>query len=282
MKLLIVSGRSGSGKSICLRVLEDLSYYCIDNLPMPLLPALVKELKNLHANIAISIDARNSAHEFNALSTYLNSISLDDFSSEIIYLDADTETILKRFSETRRKHPLTRDSVSLREALEQEKQVLEPVQRLADKVIDTSHLTMHQLRDLLDDHFKGDNTQASLTLTLMSFGYKFGLPLDVDSIFDVRCLPNPYWEHGLSAVTGQDKAVIRFLEQQPKTAAILIDIQNYLSNWLPHFAAAHRKYLNIGIGCTGGQHRSVYITEKIAAHLKQQAYHVQIRHRELS
>ena len=281
MKLIIVSGRSGSGKSICLKILEDLGYYCVDNLPVGLLPSLVNELQTHHSQLAVSIDARNSIEQLNNLANNVSDLRESNIACEVIFITADNDTLLQRYNETRRKHPLTTNTISLSEALDHEKTLLQPVASLADMTIDTSHLTMHQLRDLLDERLKHKSEQPALSLLFFSFGYKFGAPIDADYIFDVRCLPNPYWQSGLSAYSGKSEEVIQFLERQPKTKRLLNDIDTFLSHWIPHFAAANRRYLNIAIGCTGGQHRSVYIVEQLNAYFMDRDYDVQIRHREL-
>ncbi len=281
MKLIIVSGLSGSGKSICLKVLEDLGYYCIDNLPVNLLPALSEQLRAQHQYLAVSVDARNSIEQLNNLGQNIAALRASGITCEIIFLQADNHTILKRYNETRRKHPLAKEHISLLEALSHERQLLQPIRELVDINIDTSQLTIHQLRDLLDERLRHQSNTASLSLLFLSFGYKFGTPLDADYIFDIRCLPNPYWQNGLSSYTGKDREVIHFLEQQPKTKQLLDDIDAFLTRWIPSFAATKRYYLNIAIGCTGGQHRSVYMTEQLKMRFHAQGYHVQIRHREL-
>lgn len=279
MKLIVISGRSGSGKSICLHVLEDLGFYCIDNLPVGLLPALVKEIGHQFKQIAVSIDARNIPTDITRFDNILKALKQSTDEYEIIYLDADDRTLLQRFSETRRKHPLSSSKLPLIEALQHEHQLLQPIAELADLRIDTTHLTMHQLRDLLCQRTL--QSKGRMSLLFESFGYKFGIPTDADFVFDVRCLPNPYWQAGLSSFNGQDLEVNQFLEAQPETQKMFNDIKNFLSHWIPEFIADNRNYLTIAIGCTGGQHRSVYFVEKLANYFGQHHSNIQVRHREL-
>lgn len=279
MKLIVISGRSGSGKSICLHVLEDLGFYCIDNLPIGLLPALVQEVSSEYKQIAISIDARNLPANISRFESILTALKKSTHNYEVIYLDADDSTLLKRFSETRRKHPLSSNEVSLKEALQQESLLLQPIAELADLRIDTSCLTMHQLRDLLHKRLVGH--PGKLSLLFESFGYKFGVPGDADFVFDVRCLPNPYWQTALSTRNGLDPEVIKYLDDLPEAQRLLQDIQAFLEKWIPEFIADNRNYLTVAIGCTGGQHRSVYCAEKLAAHFKNIYSNIQTRHRDM-
>ncbi len=281
MKLIIVSGRSGSGKSICLHVLEDLDYYCIDNLPLVLLSSCVAELQGRYQDIAVSIDARNaSAHLDNFEQTILE-LKKSEVTVEIIFLDADNQTLLQRYSQTHRKHPLTKNNLSLIEALDQEREFLRPITMASDQTINTTHMNLHQLRTLLYERLKS-RTEQHISLFFTSFGYKFGLPSDVDFIFDVRCLANPHWIPNLSKFSGKDIEVESFLQSQPKTKLLLRDLIAFLEQWLPHYEISNRRYISIGIGCTGGQHRSVYITEKLFEHFSIHYENIQIRHRELT
>ncbi len=280
MKLIIISGRSGSGKSICLHMLEDLGFYCIDNLPVGLLPALLEHNHAQHPALAVSIDARNFPDDLNRFTSIFSDLKQKLTHCEIVFFDAENETLLKRFSETRRKHPLTSDQLSLVEALEYEQNLLAPIAALADLRIDSTRLTVQQLRELVHHRITPD-THKDLSLLFESFGYKFGVPVDADYIFDVRCLANPYWEPHLRAYTGQDEKVAAFLLQHPQTNKMLDDITNFLNTWLPHFANDNRNYMTIAIGCTGGQHRSVYLVEQLANYFRKQYQHVQVRHREL-
>ncbi len=280
MKLTIISGRSGSGKSACLHMLEDLGFYCIDNLPVGLLSVLVTNKHIRHPAIAVSIDARNFPEDLTQLPAIIASLKQDLEQCEIIFFDAKDETLLKRFSETRRKHPLSSNKLSLPEALEYEKNLLAPIAKLADLQIDSTRLTVQQLRKLVV-HRVTPNNHKDLSLLFESFGYKFGVPIDADYVFDVRCLANPYWEPHLRPYTGKDSNVEAFLLQHPQTLQLINDIETFLDHWLAHFSTDNRNYMTVAIGCTGGQHRSVYIVEQLAAYFRKQHKQVQVRHREL-
>lgn len=280
MRLIIVSGRSGSGKTISLHVLEDLGYYCVDNLPVDMLPHLVSSLQSDHPRLAVSIDARNLPSDVNQLQNVISALRQPNLQSELIYLDADHKVLLRRYSETRRRHPLTNHQVSLQEAIEQERVLLSPIATMADVIIDTSQLTHHQLCGLIRDRAVRENT-SRLQLLIQSFGFKNGMPADADFIFDVRCLPNPFWQHHLRPLTGQDAAVAEFLQSSPTVNQMIADIIQFLDHWVPSFEADNRSYLTVGIGCTGGQHRSVYITERLVNEAKKLQMNVQIRHRDL-
>ncbi len=284
MKLVIVSGRSGSGKSTALHVLEDLDYYCIDNLPIGLLlpladEAIISEESRLE-KIAVSIDARNLSTSIDQFTDVYHQFKHRHFEMDVIYLDALNQTLLKRFHATRRKHPLSNKTVSLKEAITAEKILLSPVASVADLVVDTSDMSMYQLRDVIKERVAGKIGQ-DIALLFQSFGFKHGVPSDADFVFDVRCLPNPYWDPALRAFTGQDQTIHEFLEKQPETSEMLGDITDYIKKWLPKFANSNRSYLTIAIGCTGGQHRSVYMSEKLGEYFKSQQQNVQIRHKEL-
>lgn len=280
MKLTIISGRSGSGKSVCLHVLEDLGFYCIDNLPVSLLPALVEQISPQQKRVAISIDARNMPSDHQQFVTIFEELKKLVSQYEIIFLDAEEGILLRRFSETRRKHPLSSEKIHLQEALEQESQLLEPLAQLADLRIDTTRLTGQQLRDLVRDRVN-PKTSKSLSLLFESFGYKLGIPLDADFTFDARCIPNPYWEPNLRSLNGTDEVVADYLRKQPTTQKLINDITHFLETWLPCYEVDNRNYMTIAIGCTGGQHRSVYLVEQIAKHFRDRQFNVQIRHREL-
>jgi UPF0042 nucleotide-binding protein len=279
VKHIIISGRSGSGKSVCLHALEDMGFYCIDNLPLGLLPSLIEHV-NTHQRIAISIDARNIPTELQQLTHMLGELKNASQKYEIIYLDGNEQTLIKRFSETRRKHPLSSRQLSLKEALQVEAKLLEPVNELADLRIDTSYLSTAQLRALIHDRIQGKD-RHHFSLLFQSFGYKFGIPLDADYVFDVRCLPNPYWELHLRNFTGLSPEIDDFLQKQPQTQLLFNNIQTYLQSWLPEFQKDNRNYMTVAIGCTGGKHRSVYIAKKLAEFFSQEYGNVQVRHREL-
>lgn len=282
MRLVVISGRSGSGKSTALHVMEDEGYYCIDNLPASLLAPLVEQIQQegypALKGIAVSIDARNTGRDL-ALFPSALTLAQTRMTCEVIYLDASKPTLIKRFSETRRKHPLSSDGIDLPEAIESEKKLLEPIADLASLTIDTSQLTLYQLREVVLERV-ARKTHTDLSLQFMSFGYKHGIPVDADLVFDVRCLPNPYWKQELRAFTGRDQPVIDFLDSEPEVKAMLDDISQFLQKWLPSFQQ-NRRYLTVAIGCTGGQHRSVYLCEKLQATFNTQREQVQVRHREL-
>lgn len=283
MHIVIISGRSGSGKSTALHVLEDIGYYCVDNLPVRLMGDLVRELserKNSEiTRVAIGIDARNSSTQLEMFPDTINALRERGADVKIIYLDADDTTLLQRFSETRRKHPISTRSISLSEAIEHESIILKPVAIRADINIDTSRMTLHELRDLVKKHVGTD--EDFMTVLIESFGFKNGIPADADMVFDVRCLPNPHWIPGLRAKTGLDEEIHDFLGADEHVQAMIKDIQSFLERWLPRFSANNRSYMTVAIGCTGGQHRSVYIVEKLKSHFETQHSRVLARHRDL-
>jgi len=285
MKMIIVSGRSGSGKSTVLHVLEDLGFYCIDNLPIGLLAPLTEEATGQSspgklAKMAVSIDARNLSGELSNFENLYHRLQQTGVTVEIIYLDADEQSLLQRFHATRRKHPLSDDKTSLREAIGSEKLLLEPLSRLADLYIETTGMSMYELRDMVKQRVAGRREQE-LALLFQSFGFKHGVPLDSDYVFDVRCLPNPYWDTSLRRFTGTDQPVIDFLEKDPLSRKMVADLTRYLETWLPSFADSNRSYMTISIGCTGGQHRSVYICEQLGHYFQSQYSNLQVRHTEL-
>ena len=249
MKITIISGRAGSGKSVCLHLLEDWGFYCIDNLPVRLLPALIEQVQQQRSLVAVSIDARNLQADLADFTNIIEHIKKTTNQCEIIFFDAEDNALLKRFSETRRKHPLSTNKISLQEALKHETQLLEPISQLADLRIDTTRLSVQQLRDLIAKRI-APKAEQELSILIESFGYKFGVPLDADYVFDVRCLPNPYWQPNLRNFNGRDKEVIEFLEQQPETKNLATHIQHFLETWLPYFENSNRTYLTIAIGCT--------------------------------
>lgn len=285
MTLVIVSGLSGSGKSIALATLEDCGFYCIDNLPVALLEAFAGgiALANpaVYQKTAIAIDARNQSNNLAQFADSLAAVKKLGLHCEILFLQADHDTLLKRYSETRRKHPLTDASHSLAEAIALEQQLLEPVASSADLVIDTSRTNMHQLRALVRARV-GSKSRGILSLFFQSFGYKHGIPLDTDFVFDARCLPNPYWELGLRELTGRDAAVAKFLDHSAEAQAYQADIIALLERWVPLFEAENRSYLTVAVGCTGGQHRSVYLVEALSRHFQASPYNILVRHRELA
>jgi UPF0042 nucleotide-binding protein len=274
----LISGLSGSGKSIALKVLEDSGYYCVDNLPADLLAALVDHL--LHAgydNIAVSIDVR-SANSVQRLPPLLQQIRQQGMDVHVLFLDAQADTLVKRFSETRRLHPLSNGVRTLPECVSHERELLAEISDIGHH-IDTTELNANALRAWIRQFIDVD--RARLTLLFQSFGYKHGIPLDSDLVFDVRCLPNPHYDPKLRPLTGRDTAVIEFLENSAGTQEMFGDIRDFVTRWLPGFIADNRSYLTVAIGCTGGQHRSVYLAEKLARHFEHQQQ-VLVRHRELS
>lgn len=281
MELIIISGRSGSGKSVALHVLEDLGYYCIDNIPLSLAPYLIDKLKEYYKRICISVDVRNVTNkDIGQFDEIINRLKEQQENYRIIFLDANDNELIKRFSETRRRHPLTSPSVSLKEALQIEKKRLQHILERADVVIDTSELNVHQLSSLL--HNLVEKTEhGGLTLLFQSFAYKFGVPVDTDFVFDVRCLPNPYWDKQLRNFNGKEKEIIEFLDPIPEVNKMFSSIKNFLDEWIPAFEAENRKYLTVAIGCTGGQHRSVYFAERLKNYFATKYQSVSVRHRDL-
>lgn len=285
MKLLIVSGLSGSGKSIALDTLEDCGFYCIDNLPVTLLEDFINHVvlldRKTYAKSAIGIDARNQSESLTAFSEILVVIRSKGIDCEIIFMQAEEATLLKRYSETRRRHPLTDLNIPLKEALKLEKEMLTPIAKHASVVIDTSRTHYHQLRDLIRDQI-GERDITHISLQFQSFGFKHGVPLDADFVFDARSLPNPYWVPDLRGLTGKDQLVVDFLKKQELVDELFKDIVDFLQRWIPRFEAEGRSYLTVAIGCTGGQHRSVYLVDALARQFKSPSLNVIVRHRELS
>lgn len=289
MQLIIVTGLSGSGKSIVLRALEDYGFYCIDNLPATLLPQILQHLNGHNQQrVAISIDSRSSA--LNALPNAIIELEGRGIKVEVLFLESNVETLVKRFSETRRKHPLSDGTITLAESIAHERELLTDLAELGQH-IDTSNLSANSLRKFIKEFVsprKGTEPNKSnngLVLLFTSFGFKHGIPLDADFMFDVRCLPNPHYDPILRPFTGQDIEIKQFLSGEPNVLKMFNDIRHFVEEWLPCFEHDNRSYLTIAIGCTGGQHRSVYFVEELASyfkqHLKSQEHKVLIRHREL-
>jgi UPF0042 nucleotide-binding protein len=278
VQLFLLSGLSGSGKSVALKVLEDSGFYCVDNLPAELMTSLVDYLlASGYANIAVSIDVR-SAGSVQLLPEILLKLNQKNLTVHVLFLDAKTDTLVKRFSETRRMHPLSDGVRTLPECVQYERELLEKISNIGHH-IDTSELKTNALRSWIKQFITLDGVR--LTLLFESFGFKQGIPLDADFVFDVRCLPNPYYELPLRSLTGRDAPVIEFLEESPAAQLMYSDIRDFVERWLPSFISDNRSYLTIAIGCTGGQHRSVYISEKLSQYF-QPEYQVLLRHRELS
>ena len=284
MKLTIISGRSGSGKSTVLHILEDRGYYCIDNLPASLLHSLANKVFTGETdipNVAASIDARNISADLEQVPNIVNDLKSKNLPTEIIFLDANSQTLLKRFNESRRKHPLSDERIGLKEAIDKESELLEPISVMANLSIDTSKMSLHQLRDSIKDRLV-KNKETGLALLFQSFGYKNGMPVDADIVYDVRCLPNPYWDNSLRSLTGLDEAVMKFLNAENEVQEMYSDISQYLQKWLPKFEGNNRSYITVAIGCTGGLHRSVYLCEKLSNEFVKSITNVQVRHRELA
>lgn len=284
MRLIVVSGLAGSGKTVALNMLEDLGYYCIDNLPMELLrDASVATLNRqgmAFERMAVGIDARARHEELAAFGKRLEHLRSSGIETRVFYLEADDEIILKRYSETRRKHPLTDDTTSLAGAVAADRKLLEPIASQADIRFDTSDTNIHQLRDFIRNNVEA-GADGELSVLLQSFGFKYGVPRAVDFVFDVRCLPNPYWVPELRAYSGKEQPVIDHLRKHPETEHMLNDIGAFVSRWLPEFSRENRAYVTIALGCTGGRHRSVYLAEQLAQRLRQAQYRILVHHNEL-
>jgi UPF0042 nucleotide-binding protein len=302
LRLVIISGRSGSGKTSALNILEDIGFTCIDNLPATLLPSLIKELdtemseknsqlslieaamyesESYDTKLAVGIDARNITGDLSQLYEILKRLESDGIQVSVIFLQARRSDLIRRYSETRRKHPLSNKNVGLAEAIDLEEKILAPIAKISNRKIDTSGLSLHELRDLVKNTVAPESDDL-MSILFESFGFKRGLPDSSDFIFDVRCLPNPYWKQDLRLLTGNDRNVIEFLESQVDVAAMIADIIGLLTRWIPKFQSNNRSYLTISIGCTGGQHRSVYIANRLYEHFSEKHPSVQIVHKELS
>jgi len=285
-RLIIVTGLSGSGKSVALHTLEDEGFYCIDNLPSSmvndLLDTVLTEKNKLFDNLAIGIDMRGEHYTPDQFLRVIKSLhARTDFQTDVLFLDTSRQTLSTRFSETRRKHPLSAGGIPLISAIDREISLLASVKHEADLVIDTSLLNLHQLRNIISTDVLG-RLSADLSLIFQSFGFKHGQPASTDFMFDVRCLPNPYWEPTLREFTGKDEPIIDFLGEQDSVQSMFSDIQQFVQRWLPNFENENRSYLTVSIGCTGGRHRSVYLCEMLAAHFSSLRDNVSIRHREIS
>lgn len=278
MKMIIVSGQSGAGKSVALRVLEDLGYYCVDNLPVNLLDQFIKAVDVDSQNIAVSIDIRNLPKNAQDISMIIEKLK-QDHDVKVLFLDAEEKTLLKRYSETRRLHPLSMNQgqCTLEQAIYLEKNMLLDIKEQADLFVDTTHQSLHDLSETIRVRLEGKQTK-DLVMVFESFGYKFGLPQDADFVFDVRFLPNPHWIPELRAHTGLEQPVIEYLSQQDDVNALAENIITFIERWLPALQTNNRSYLTVAIGCTGGKHRSVYLTQTIGEYFKAKNQQVQIRH----
>ena len=280
MSLVLVSGRSGSGKSVALNAMEDHGYFCVDNLPVSLLPALLEKVHHNHADIAVAIDARNAAEELAQFDQIFEQLKAEFRQPHIVFIDADENTLLKRYSETRRRHPLTDEGMSLNEAIDRERERLSSIAMRADLLIDTTNMSSNALRELIQQRVLS-HRKNSVDILFESFGYKNGVPVDADYVFDARCLPNPYWDLQLRPFSGKDEAIQAFFQNQDRASEFIWQVRVFLETWLPRFEQDNRSYLTIAIGCTGGQHRSVYVAEQLAAYFRQTHPHTQVRHRDL-
>lgn len=278
MQLVIVTGLSGSGKSIVMKAMEDSGYYCVDNLPAQMLTQVVEHLDAAgHSLVAVSVDTRSARLEH--LPEHIRELKQRGAELHLLFLESNAETLVKRFSETRRRHPLSDDGHTLAESIHAEREMMAELANLGHRV-DTSELSANTLRSWVKDFVALDH--SGLALLFESFGFKHGIPLDADFVFDVRLLPNPHYDPVLRPLTGRDAPVASFIETQPDAMEMLADIRGYVEKWLPGFVRDNRSYLTVAIGCTGGQHRSVYMVEQLARHFRAQGQRVLVRHRELN
>lgn len=285
MKLILVSGLSGAGKSVALHKLEDLGFYCVDNIPAALLPSFVgltmASDDGMYRRVAVGVDARNRTADIDTIPGLVEQLRGDGIRCQILFLNADENVLVKRYGETRRRHPLSGTGSSLREALAGEKSLLEPISEAADIVIDTSSMSVHQLRELIGERVEDRQEirdDDSFSLLFESFGFKHGIPDNADFVFDVRCLPNPYWEAALRRGTGLDESVAAFLEGHASVARMVDDIARFLQGWLEPISCADRSYLTVAVGCTGGRHRSVYVVEQLARKFRPDYPRILVRH----
>lgn len=281
MRLIVVSGQSGAGKSVALRVLEDLGYYCVDNLPVVLLDSFIQSVKGSKQNVAVSIDIRNLPKEPTLVDDILQQLKQNNDVS-VLFLDASKETLLKRYSETRRIHPLSLSDKkpTLEQAIELEKRLLEPLKEQADLLLDSTGKSLHDLSETVRMRIEGRG-RKDLVMVFESFGFKYGLPSDADYVFDVRFLPNPHWQPELRPLTGLDAPIKSFLESHKEVIELKQQIQHFFEYWLPLLEKNNRSYLTIAIGCTGGKHRSVYLTQQLGEYFSLLGHQVQIRHTSL-
>jgi UPF0042 nucleotide-binding protein len=283
--LVIVSGMSGSGKSVALKTFEDLGFYCVDNLPVELLPQFVDTVlqgDDIATKLAVGIDVRNRHGDLSAVPESLSAVGKLGLDPKLVFFDAQDDALLKRYADTRRRHPLSHLGLALADAISLERQVLKPLQQLADSVVDTSRLNVHQLRrQIISDY--GNDGEATMSLLFESFAYRRGVPRDADFVFDARCLPNPHWDPTLRPLSGRDAGVRDYLEAQPDVRKFLEQITEFLDTWLPRLQVdSTRSYATIAFGCTGGRHRSVYLAERLAEHARSRGWNeVSVHHREL-
>ena len=285
MRLVIVSGLSGSGKSIALNMLEDLGWFCIDNIPAGLLNGFVTHAlgraDQLYARSAVGLDARNGPDEIASVPQTVRELRADGVACDMIYLHADEAMLLRRYGETRRRHPLARQGIDLKTAIAEELRLLEPITNSADLVIDTTLSSVHDLRALIRSRVD-ERAHGRLSIMFESFGFKYGIPAGADFVFDARTLPNPYWVPALQPLNGRDRPVIEFLEGAPTVQALLNDIIGFLERRIPLYEQHNRAYLTVAVGCTGGQHRSVYLVDRLGAQFVTRYTDVVVRHGSLS
>jgi UPF0042 nucleotide-binding protein len=284
VRLIVVSGLSGSGKSVALHMLEDLDWYCVDNIPAALLKSFVshtlRSADQRYQRVAVGLDARNTPEEIATVPALLTELRSAGLPSELLFVTASDEALLRRYAETRRKHPLSRGGEALREAIELERELLDPVVQAASMVIDTSNTGVHELREMVRARVERRSHQR-LSLLFQSFGFKHGIPGDADYVFDARSLPNPYWEPTLRPLTGRDPEVARYLAADASVVRLLQDITRFIEARVPEYLATNRRYLSVALGCTGGQHRSVYLVEALAADFARRHDDVSVRHTRL-
>jgi UPF0042 nucleotide-binding protein len=285
VRLVIISGFSGSGKSVALHALEDLGFYCVDNIPAGLVHSFVDELTSrnsrLFENVGIGLDVRNPPEDIDKIPDLVKTLRESGINCDILFLQANDETLMSRFSGTRRRHPLSAEGFTLREAIERERELLGSIINAADLFIDTSETSAHTLRERIRERV-GERVAPALSILIESFGYKHGLPADADFVFDVRCLPNPYWQPELRELSGNDDSVRLYLSAQPEVEKMIGDITEFLETWIAKYQDFQRSYLTVAIGCTGGQHRSVYIAEAVAAKLSRRYGPIRTLHHELT
>ncbi|HTT01637.1 MAG TPA: RNase adapter RapZ [Steroidobacteraceae bacterium] len=281
MRIIVVSGLSGSGKSVALHMLEDLGFYCIDNMPAamlkPFISHTVRSAEATYERTAVGLDARNTPHEVATVPQLIDELKRSGIHCEVLFLVASDEELLRRFAETRRKHPMSREHLGLHEAIAIERRLLEPIAYAADLIVDTSRMSIHELRQLVHERMERRVVER-LSITFESFGYKYGIPGDADFVFDARALPNPYWEPALRNLTGRDPEVIRFLESHASVARLIEDIDRFIDARVPEYLASTRGYLTVAVGCTGGQHRSVYIVDHLTRRFAARYPQVSARH----
>ncbi|HKY90022.1 MAG TPA: RNase adapter RapZ [Nevskiaceae bacterium] len=285
MKLVIVSGLSGAGKTVALKQYEDLGYYCIDNIPLALIGTMIGRLLSTadagrYERLALGIDARESPSEIARFPQHLARLRARGVDASVVFLTAADDVILRRYSETRRTHPLADDRTPLIEAIALERRLLAPIADIADEPIDTSGMNLHELREAIHGRLP-EALQGRLAVLFLSFGFKNGVPSGCDFLFDIRCLPNPHWDPALKNLTGRDPAVMRWLEGREDVRRMERDIRAFLDNWLPQFRSQDRAYVTIGVGCTGGRHRSVYLVDRLAEHFRRQFDPVIVKHKEI-